>query len=167
MPAASNVAIVKVKMFTKTYKYIILVGAIVGLLSLALPAASAAASPLANNFGLLSTEAKCSPDEEHPKEFNGDTDIRSCCPKVDGAAPTSMQCFFAKYLNPTVNLLAVIFGIIVTASVVAGGIQISSSAGDSGKFAKGRSRIINSLLALAGFVFLYAFLQWLIPGGIF
>lgn len=155
------------KMFTKTYKLIMLVGAITGLLSLALPAVTAAASPLTGSFASFSTEAQCGPDETHPREFNGDVDIRSCCPKSAGNPPTSVQCFFAKYINPTVNLLAIGFGIIVTASVVAGGIQIGSSAGDSGKFAKGRSRIINSLLALGGFVFLYAFLQWVIPGGIF
>jgi hypothetical protein len=131
----------------------------------ALPLGSADSFAAAGNI-VKTTETKCGPNEVHPKEYNGDVDIRSCCPKSAGANANSMQCLFAKYVNPVVNLLAVGVGVIVVASVIAGGIQISSSAGDSGKYAKGRERIINSLLALAGFIFLYAFLQWIIPGGI-
>lgn len=138
-----------------------------GTLLLTAPAVSSAVAVPSGSFAVLETEQKCTSDEVHPKEFNGDPDVRSCCPKSAGANPTSIQCFFAKYIDPVVNLLGAGVGVVVLASVVAGAIQISSSAGDSGKYAKGRERIINSLLAMAGFVFLYAFLQWIIPGGIF
>jgi hypothetical protein len=156
-------------MFTRILKLTILVGAVTGTVLFALPGVASAATPsLTGSFALTTGgDVKCGANEVHPKEYNGDVDVRSCCPKSAGANPTSMQCFFAKYINPVVNLLSIGFGIVVVGSVIAGGIQISTSAGDSGKFAKGRERIVNSLLALAGFVFLYAFIQWLIPGGVF
>lgn len=154
-------------MFKHVFKLTILVGATLGTLLLATPVAASALPLPASTFGSITTETKCTADEVHPKDFNGDVDVRSCCPKSAGANPTSIQCFFAKYINPIVNLLAVGVGVVVLASVVGGAVMISASAGDSGKYAKGRERIVNSLLALAGFVFLYAFMQWIIPGGVF
>lgn len=77
-----------------------------------------------------------------------------------------MQCLLSKYINPAVNLLSAAIGVIVVASLVSAGIQYSSAQGDPGKVAAAKGRITNSLLALAGFIFLFAFLQWVIPGGL-
>jgi hypothetical protein len=106
----------------------------------------------------------CPQGQVHPKDWNGDIDNNSCCPGTGN--PTAMQCLLSKYINPVVNLLAAGLGVIVVASVISGGIQYSSAGGDPGKVAAAKGRIANSLLALAGFVFLYAFLQWVIPGGL-
>lgn len=86
-----------------------------------------------------------------------------CCP---AGSKTATDCLFNKYVNPTVNLLSAIAGIAVLISVIAGAIQYSSSAGDPAKVQKAKERIRNALLALVAFFFLYAFLQWLIPGGL-
>lgn len=51
--------------------------------------------------------------------------------------------------------------------IVIGGIQYSLSKGDSGAVASAKKRIVNALLALLAFIFLRAFLEWIIPGGIF
>jgi Na+/phosphate symporter len=77
-----------------------------------------------------------------------------------------MVCLTNKYINPVVNLLAALVGVVVLGSIIAGAIQYSSSAGDPGKVAAAKKRIFNALFALAGFIFLYAFLQWVIPGGL-
>jgi hypothetical protein len=69
------------------------------------------------------------------------------------------------YLVPIVNLLSGLVGIVVVISIIIGGIQFSSSAGDPQQASKAKSRIVNSLLALLAFFFLYAVLQFLIPGG--
>ena len=69
------------------------------------------------------------------------------------------------YVNPFINFLAIAVGIIVTISIVVGGIQYSASADDPQKVAKAKDRIINAIIALLAFLFLYAFLQWLVPGG--
>lgn len=71
------------------------------------------------------------------------------------------------YVNPFVRLMSVIVGLVVAASLVMGGIQYSTSSGDPQKASAARGRISNALLALFAFAILYAFLNFIIPGGIF
>jgi hypothetical protein len=71
------------------------------------------------------------------------------------------------YVNPLVNLLSVAFGLIAVISLIMGGIQYSASQGDPQKSAQAKSRITNTLIAIFAYLFLYAFLQFLIPGGLF
>lgn len=70
-----------------------------------------------------------------------------------------------KYVNPAITLLAILVGVVVTASIIVGAIQFSSSAGDPQKAAAAKSRITGAIVALVVFMFLYAFLEFLIPGG--
>lgn len=70
-----------------------------------------------------------------------------------------------KYGIPILNFLGAIVGLIVTISVVAGGIQYAISANDPAALAAARSRVRNAVIALVAFLFLYGFLQWLVPGG--
>jgi type IV secretion system pilin len=123
--------------------------------------ASVSASPLTT---FAATEVDCPSGQTHPERYDGEEDLQSCCP---GSNPTARSCIFSKYINPVVNLLAALVGVAVVASIVAGGIQYSSAAGDPSKVAAAKQRILNSLMALAGFMFLYAFFQWLVPGGVF
>jgi hypothetical protein len=71
------------------------------------------------------------------------------------------------YLQPTLDLLSGIVGIVVVISLIMGGIEYSTSEGDPQKSAKAKRRITNTLFALIAYFFLYAFLQFLIPGGLF
>lgn len=70
-----------------------------------------------------------------------------------------------KYIDPLINVLAAGVGVVVTISIVVGGIQYASSAGDPGKIAAAKKRIMDSIIALVGFFLLYAVLAWLMPGG--
>lgn len=70
------------------------------------------------------------------------------------------------YINPLIKLLAGLVGILVVIGVIVGGIQISSAGGDPGKVIAGRKRITNAIIALIAYLFMFAFLQWLLPGGI-
>ena len=72
-----------------------------------------------------------------------------------------------KYINPLINTLSLIFGLIAVASIIMGGIQFTTSEGDPQKAAKAKSRISKTIIALFAYAFLYAFLQFLVPGGIF
>ena len=73
----------------------------------------------------------------------------------------------ASYIQPIVSLLSGMVGIIVVISLIMGGIEYSTSEGDPQKSAKAKRRITNTLIALIAFFFLYAFLQFLIPNGVF
>jgi hypothetical protein len=70
-------------------------------------------------------------------------------------------------LNKIVNFLSAGVGIVVTGSIIFAGIQYSLAGGDSAKVSAAKKRITDSLIALLAFAFMYAFLQWIIPGGVF
>jgi uncharacterized membrane protein len=64
-------------------------------------------------------------------------------------------------------MLSGLFGLIAVISVIIGGIQFSASGGDPQRVAVARQRISKTVLAIFAYAFLYAFLQFIIPGGVF
>ena len=123
----------------------------------------------------------CCPTGQLPVQVHGQGVQRSCCPanavkqaraeggsntaKTDGL--TAKYCLFSKYLNPVINALTAIVGLAVAAGIIFGAIQVSSSAGDPQKAMNGKNHIRNALLGLLAYILLYAFLQFIIPGGRF
>lgn len=91
----------------------------------------------------------------------------------DSAADPKADCdkqgcdFIKKYINPGINLLTFVFGLLAVASLIFGGIQYSASTGDPQKISQAKSRITSTIIAIVCYFFLYGFLQFLIPGGIF
>jgi hypothetical protein len=84
-----------------------------------------------------------------------------------GSCKNANDCgLVKKYVNPAINMLSAMVGVAVVFSIIWGAIQFSSSAGDPQKTAAAKDRILKALVALVSFVFLYAFLQWLMPGGL-
>lgn len=66
-----------------------------------------------------------------------------------------------------VDWLSAGVGIIVTIMIVLGGIQYTIAGDNPTALQAARKRIINGLIALVTFIFMFAILQWLIPGGVF
>ena len=66
-----------------------------------------------------------------------------------------------------INILGALVGVVVLAVIVFAGIEYSSSGGDPNRTASAKSRIVNAIIALVAYMFLYIILQWLIPGGLF
>ncbi len=66
-----------------------------------------------------------------------------------------------------VNFLAVGVGIAVVGGIIWGGIVYATSEGDAGKTKQGISIITNAVIALILFIFMYAALNYLVPGGLF
>jgi len=93
-------------------------------------------------------------------------DNQTCCPGTNRSA-NSTTCFLDKYINPTIQLLSAAVGLVAVVAIVIGAIEFITSAGDPQRAASGRNHITNALLGLFAFAFLYAFLQFLIPGGLF
>lgn len=93
-------------------------------------------------------------------------DPASKCSQADCAkgVPTTL---YTKYLNPLINLLSAAVGIVVIIMLIIGGIQYSTAGGDPNKVQAAKKRIYNALFALLAFIFLYTFLQWIVPGGLF
>lgn len=66
-----------------------------------------------------------------------------------------------------INILSALVAVVVVGVIVFAGIEYSSSGGDPGKTAAAKKRIVNAIIALVAYMFLYVALQWLIPGGLF
>ncbi len=100
--------------------------------------------------------------------FDGASIAHCTDPAASNASCTDTKnCgFLTKYVQPFVNFLSALVGVAVTVSIVIGGIQYGSSAGDSAKVSAAKNRIRNSIIALLAFLFLYAMMNFLIPGGL-
>jgi hypothetical protein len=66
-----------------------------------------------------------------------------------------------------INLLGVIVVIGASAMLVFAGIEYITAADNPERVKKAKQKIINVIMGIVAFFFLYAFLQWLIPGGAF
>jgi hypothetical protein len=116
-------------------------------------------------------DALCSPcTSSNPPDGCVACDGNNC---TDSAANPNADCdkqgcdLIQKYVNPGINLLSIAFGIIAVISLIMGAIQYSASGGDPQKVSQAKKRIFNTIVAMLAFFFLVAFLQFLIPGGIF
>jgi hypothetical protein len=123
-------------------------------------------------------------DPKNTKDFNDALDAVTTAaqPGIGGGAAidhgpgaqgehcsdNSSNCDLIKlYVNPFIRVLTLLVGLVVAASLIMGAVQYSASNGDAQKIAAAKSRISNTLLAFFAYAFLYAFLNFLIPGGIF
>jgi uncharacterized protein YqhQ len=70
-------------------------------------------------------------------------------------------------IQDIVDFLSAGVGLVVVAMIILGGIQYSIAGDNSQKITDAKKRIANALIALLVFIFLFAFVQWLIPGGVF
>lgn len=66
-----------------------------------------------------------------------------------------------------VDWLSAGVGIVVTAVIIIGGIQYSLAGDNASAVTAAKERMINGVIALFVFLFAWAFLNWLIPGGVF
>ncbi len=70
-------------------------------------------------------------------------------------------------LNNIVNFLSAGVGIVVVGVIIFGGIQYMAAGDNPQAVTAAKKRIANAFIALLAFIFMFAFLQWLIPGGVF
>lgn len=80
-------------------------------------------------------------------------------------AGDACESFIENYINPFVTLLTVVIGIVAAISIVVAGIQYASAGSDPGKVQKAKDRIGQTLLGLLAYIFLFALLNYFVPGG--
>ncbi len=80
---------------------------------------------------------------------------------------TAANCGIVRYLVLFINTLSALVGVVVVAMIILGGIQYSAAGDNPQMVGAAKKRIFNAVLALVIFIFMFTFLQWLIPGGIF
>lgn len=64
------------------------------------------------------------------------------------------------------NVLLVVVGAAGIIGIIISGIQYATSSGDPGQITKAKKRIYEIVIGLVALGLMYAFLQWLIPGGV-
>lgn len=87
------------------------------------------------------------------------TSIIEC--NTDGGNP------LMSILIQVINFLAVGVGIAVVGGIIWGGMIYATSNGDSGKTKQAITIIVNAIVGLLLFMFMYAFINYLVPGGLF
>ena len=75
------------------------------------------------------------------------------------------NCQILKYLVQAINVLSAVVGIVVVIMIALGGLQYSASRDNPQATAAAKAKIQNALLGLVAYLFIYAFLQYIIPGG--
>lgn len=85
---------------------------------------------------------------------------------ICGSAGSKCNAFVDKYINPFIILLSGLVGVIAVISIIVAGIQYAGSADDPSIVSKAKQRIFNTVVGLLAYIFLFAFLNYLIPGGI-
>jgi len=111
-------------------------------------------------------------------DTNGDGKVDEADSTEDGSCKVPSDCNEADSLNEEncalvgrildiINVMAGLVGVIVVLMVVIGGIQYSTAGSDPQKVAGAKKRISNAVIALVAFIFMWAFLQWIVPGGVF
>lgn len=128
------------------------------MVSCALPAS---ASALPRNTFFAATSTNLSADQND-----------SSCPSNQvitansGNSGHGASCILKHIVAPITAALIALFGVVLVISIIVAGIQYSSSAGDPSKIADARKRIVNAVIAVLFFMFIYAIVNWIIPGGL-
>ncbi len=87
--------------------------------------------------------------------------------KAGEALDSANHCAIFDYLLLFINILSALVGVAIAASIIYGGIQYSSAGGDPQKVSAAKRRIFGAVIALAVYTFMFAFLQYIVPGGVF
>ncbi len=87
--------------------------------------------------------------------------------KADGGPLTKDNCGIVGYIVTFTRVLSALVGIVVVIMIAVGGLQFTMARDDPQAVAAAKGRIKNAVFALVCYLFGFALLQWLVPGGIF
>lgn len=73
----------------------------------------------------------------------------------------------SSYVVPAINALSGAVGIVVVIMIIWGGIQYTSARDNPQQAAAAKEHIRNAIFALVIYIFIVAFINWIVPGGVF
>lgn len=76
------------------------------------------------------------------------------------------NCGIVAYVVTFTQFLSAVVGVVIVIMIAVGGIQYASARDNPQAVVGARNRIVNALIALVLYIFSFALLQWLVPGGI-
>jgi hypothetical protein len=93
------------------------------------------------------------------------------CQSCNGQSSSEADCIannaLVKDIQAIVNVMSAGVGIVVVGAIIFAGIQYSFAGDNPTMVSKAKHRILNAIIALLIFLLLFAFVQWLVPGGVF
>lgn len=92
--------------------------------------------------------------------------FRGKCESGQGQTLTKENCSIVAYVVLITNVLSGLVGVVIVIMIAVGGIQYTMSRDDPSAVSAAKNKIRNAVFALVIYIFGFAFLQWLIPGGI-
>lgn len=105
-----------------------------------------------------------------PAREGGFTDRETYDCGADSEQANSDQCLannpITRNIELAINFVSAGIGIVVTIMMAIGGIQYASAGGNPQAVGAAKKKITNAIIALLAFIFLWAFLMWLVPGGV-
>jgi hypothetical protein len=121
---------------------------------------------------LKKKQAVCvAPEQE--ENIDGDfveTAITVDCEEKDSSGNattlTSENCGIISYIVWGINILSAIAGLAIVGSIMVAGYQYMTARDNSGQVEAAKKRILWALIAFGMFLFMYALLNWLVPGGL-
>lgn len=107
-------------------------------------------------------------DDQEAADPSRGSNLQGSCKDTDrdGLLEKS-ECGIIGYIITFINILSGLVGVVIVIMIAVGGIQYTAARDDPQAVAAAKGRIRNAILALVFYLFGFAFLQWLIPGGIF
>jgi hypothetical protein len=113
------------------------------------------------------SSAADSEEANEPQDPGRGGNLEADCEVDAGESLTTENCGIVAYVVLFTNVLSGIVGIVIVIMIAVGGIQYTAARDDPQAVAAAKTRIRNAILALIFYLFAFAFLQWLVPGGIF
>jgi len=134
-------------LFTKTISLCIILAAV-----------SVFIVPVVSFGGSVNAQGLTLPTEQTPEEFQQACVDEESCVK---------QNPILQWINFFINLFSVVIIIGSAIMIAVAGIQYTTSRDNPQSVQAAKQKIWNVLIGLIAFFFLYAFVQWIIPGGVF
>lgn len=98
---------------------------------------------------------------EASTSFNVDCEVENANEPV-----TAENCEIIRYLVNGINILSAVAGMAIIGSIMIAGYQYMTARDNSGQVEAAKKRIIWAMAALGLFLFMYAFLNFVVPGGV-
>lgn len=93
--------------------------------------------------------------------------IDSCEKCKQGSSNCLANNVLVGRIQTIVNFLSAVVGIVLVGAIMFGGIRYAMAGDKAESVTAAKKHISNALVALVVFLITFAFLQWLIPGGVF
>ena len=97
-----------------------------------------------------------------PLKVGAQAQVRVC-----RTAGDDCSIFISRYIRPFILLLSALIMVAAVISIIIAAIQYSSAGDNPSTVSKAKDRIFQTVIGILAYIFLFAFINFLVPGGLF